>query len=133
MTVAADETQNYGILDVTQNKGRLVHARGMVEKPAPDVAPSRHAVVGRYVLDASIFEYLETQQPGAGGEIQLTDAIAQSAGHVGLSGLNFSGKRFDCGSKAGMLRATLHLALDHPECAHVMEELMHELHPIRAA
>lgn len=133
MTVAAEETQQYGILDVTHKQGSLVHARGMVEKPAPEVAPSRHAVVGRYVLDGSIFKYLETQQPGAGGEIQLTDAIAQSAGHVGLSGFSFTGRRFDCGSKAGMLRATIHLASEHPDCAHVMQELIHEYQPIRAA
>lgn len=123
MEVAREETQKYGILDVTARNGAVVQARGMVEKPAPEDAPSREAVVGRYVLDASIFTALETQTPGAGGEIQLTDAIARSAETVGLAGLRFSGTRFDCGNKAGMLRATLHLAAQDPECDAVLDEL----------
>lgn len=123
MEVAREDTQKYGILDVSARKGAVVHARGMVEKPAPEKAPSREAVVGRYVLDASIFDALETQTPGAGGEIQLTDAIARSAEAVGLAGLRFSGTRFDCGSKAGMLRATLHMAAQDDDCNEVLEEL----------
>lgn len=123
MEVAAEETRKYGILDVTARDGAVVQARGMVEKPEPSAAPSREAVVGRYVLDASIFEALETQTPGAGGEIQLTDAIARSAARVGLAGLRFSGTRFDCGSKSGMLRATLHLAAQDEECNAVLDEI----------
>ena len=123
MEVAREDTQKYGILDVTERNGAVVQARGMVEKPEPEDAPSREAVVGRYVLDASIFAALETQTPGAGGEIQLTDAIARSAEKVGLAGLRFSGTRFDCGNKAGMLRATLHLAAQDPECDAVLDEL----------
>lgn len=122
MDVAPEETKSYGILDVTQRDGDLVRARGMVEKPDPAEAPSRSAVVGRYVLDPSIFEALETQTPGAGGEIQLTDAIARGVGEVGLAGFRFSGTRFDCGSKAGMLRATLHLALQDPELSDVVNQ-----------
>lgn len=122
MPVAAEETKKYGILSVTGHEGALLHADGMVEKPDPDKAPSREAVVGRYVLHPSIFEELETQKPGAGGEIQLTDAIASSTPRVGLSGLRFSGERFDCGSKAGMLRATLSLAADDPELSGVIAE-----------
>ncbi len=121
MTVAPEETPKYGILSVTGGDGRLVSADGMVEKPAPADAPSRDAVVGRYVLDASIFEDLATQPPGAGNEIQLTDAIARGASRVGLAGFRFSGQRFDCGSKAGMLEATLHLAAQDPEYADVLE------------
>ncbi len=123
MEVAAEETRKYGILDVTGRDGALVRACGMVEKPAPEAAPSREAVVGRYVLGEEIFAALETQTPGAGGEIQLTDAIARSASEVGLAGLRFSGTRFDCGNKAGMLRATLHLAAQDPECNAVLDEL----------
>ena len=94
---------------------------GMVEKPAAEDAPSRQAVVGRYILDAAIFDALETQKPGAGGEIQLTDAIARGAFDLGLGGFQFSGARFDCGSKAGMLEATLELATRDPECLAVLK------------
>ena len=122
MTVPKDETSKYGILSVTAQDGQLMQARGMVEKPSPETAPSREAVVGRYVLDASIFEDLATQKPGAGGEIQLTDAISRGAARIGLCGFRFSGQRFDCGSKAGMLAATLHLARRDPDYADVLAE-----------
>lgn len=122
MEVAPQETGKYGILDTAAERGRLFPATGMVEKPAPKDAPSRHAVVGRYVLDPSIFDDLAAQQPGAGGEIQLTDAIAKGVGRIGLAGFAFSGTRFDCGSKAGMLRATLHLAQTDPEYAEVLAD-----------
>jgi UTP--glucose-1-phosphate uridylyltransferase len=123
MTVPREEVSKYGILDGARTEGRITRASGMVEKPAPEYAPSREAVVGRYVLDASIFEALATQAPGAGGEIQLTDAIARGAASSGLAGFRFSGMRFDCGSKAGMLRATLHLAAEDPDYAEVLAEL----------
>lgn len=133
MEVPHEDTQKYGILDVTQRCGPVVKAKGMVEKPAPVEAPSREAVVGRYVLDGCIFDALETQTPGAGGEIQLTDAIARSAETVGLAGLRFSGIRFDCGSKAGMLRATLHLAAQDPACNEVLDEIRAQPASIRVA
>lgn len=123
MQVPLEETKKYGILDVSGRDGRTLTATGMVEKPDPTKAPSREAVVGRYVLDASIFDALRSQEPGAGGEIQLTDAISRGAGSLGLAGYQFSGLRFDCGSKAGMLRATLHLAADDPELSPVLAEL----------
>lgn len=121
MEVAADETEKYGILDVETREGAVVIARNIVEKPSPEKAPSLEAVVGRYVLDASIFDALKTQVPGAGGEIQLTDAIARSSMTVGLMGLRFSGTRFDCGSKTGMLHATLHVAAQDPTYKTVLE------------
>lgn len=134
MTVAPDETDKYGVLSVTRKQGSIFYADGMVEKPMPGRAPSRHAVVGRYLLDGSIFQDLESQKPGAGGEIQLTDSIAAGAQRVGLAGFEFSGRRFDCGSKAGMLRATLHIAAGDPECRDVLHELMEaHLPPTRAA
>ena len=123
MQVDRDEVSKYGILSVTGRDGATLHADGMVEKPKPADAPSRDAVVGRYILDAAIFDALATQTPGAGGEIQLTDAIARGADRLGLSGFRFSGQRFDCGSKAGMLRATLHLAAQDADCAAVLDEL----------
>ncbi|MCE0504732.1 UTP--glucose-1-phosphate uridylyltransferase [Roseivivax sp. GX 12232] len=107
MQVGAEEVSSYGVLDATGREGGLILARGMVEKPAPEAAPSRQAVVGRYLLDASIFEALDGLPPGAGGEIQLTDAIAAGVETVGLCGFRFSGVRYDCGSKAGMLAATM--------------------------
>ncbi len=122
MQVPLEDTAKYGVLAVTGRSGRLLQADGMVEKPKPQQAPSRHAVVGRYILDPIVFDRLENQTPGAGGEIQLTDAIASDAKNCGLSGFSFSGRRFDCGSKAGMLRATLHLAAQDPECADVLRD-----------
>lgn len=122
MTVAQEETYKYGVLSVTGRSNSVILADSMVEKPAPQDAPSCHAVVGRYILDASIFDDLEQTAPGAGGEIQLTDAIARGGARLGLGGFEFSGRRFDCGSKAGMLEATLHLAEQDPECAKVLED-----------
>lgn len=115
MDVPRDKTAAYGILDVKATDGRMSIARGMVEKPDPAKAPSTMAVVGRYVLDASIFTALARQGPGAGGEIQLTDAMAQGIPEVGLAGFHFSGLRFDCGSKVGMMEASLHRARQLPE------------------
>jgi len=123
MEVAAEDTRKYGILSVTDRDGQRLTSDGMVEKPAPEDAPSRDAVVGRYVLDHSIFEALATQSPGAGGEIQLTDAIARGVSRVGLVGFRYSGKRFDCGSKVGMLAATLELAERDPDCAALLREM----------
>ncbi|WP_241524094.1 UTP--glucose-1-phosphate uridylyltransferase [Oceaniglobus indicus] len=123
MEVAREETKSYGVLDVADTVGDLLHARGIVEKPDPKVAPSCFAVVGRYILDPAIFARLAHQTPGAGGEIQLTDAIAHDIGTVGLAGFGFAGTRFDCGSKAGMLRATLHLAMQDPEFDDVLAEI----------
>jgi UTP--glucose-1-phosphate uridylyltransferase len=122
MQVPLEDTPKYGILVVSGEKGPVVEASGMVEKPDPEKAPSRDAVVGRYVLHGSIFDELATQEPGAGGEIQLTDAIARGAERVGLAGFRFSGIRFDCGSKSGMLSATLHLAQADPSLVSVLDD-----------
>ncbi len=124
MTVAREDTRKYGILSVDTVEGRLVRANGMVEKPAPKDAPSCDAVVGRYILDGSIFRDLALQEPGAADEIQLTDAIARGIDRLGLVGFRFSGQRFDCGSKAGMLRATLHLAAEDPDLSKVLDEYL---------
>lgn len=121
MEVPEDKVHRYGVLSVTGKAGSIVMADGMVEKPKAKDAPSRQAVVGRYILDPSIFSALETQPPGAGGEIQLTDAIARGAADLGLGGFKFSGTRFDCGSKAGMFEATLELASRDPECLAVLK------------
>nr|WP_236549682.1 UTP--glucose-1-phosphate uridylyltransferase [Profundibacterium mesophilum] len=120
MDVAREAVSSYGILDVTEVNGALIKARGMVEKPDPETAPSNKAVVGRYVLDGSIFDDLDGLDAGAGGEIQLTDAIAAGIERVGLVGFAFSGLRFDCGSKQGMLAATLHRASGDPDFSEVL-------------
>ena len=124
MTVPRQEVSRYGVLSVVDRNGPFIKADGMVEKPAPDAAPSTDAVVGRYILDASIFDTLARQKPGAGGEIQLTDAIAAQVQGIGLAGFRFSGQRFDCGSKQGMLAAMLYLAQDDPEFDDVLRDFM---------
>jgi len=116
MEVPPARTSSYGILDIAAEDGALVSARGMVEKPAPDAAPSTTAVIGRYILTASVLETLGRQQRGAGGEIQLTDAIAaEIAAGRPISGFRFEGRRFDCGSKSGYLQATVAFGLARPD------------------
>jgi UTP--glucose-1-phosphate uridylyltransferase len=112
MDVAPERTGSYGVLDIAGERGRLVRARGLVEKPAPEEAPSRTAVIGRYILTPEVLASLEEIGRGSGGEIQLTDAIAaQVAAGREVHGYRFEGERFDCGSKAGFLRATVAFAL----------------------
>ena len=116
MEVASSEVSSYGVIDPAGCAGRLTRARGLVEKPTPSDAPSNLAVVGRYILAPSVLETLACQKPGAGGEIQLTDAIdAEIAAGRTVSGFKFDGERFDCGSKLGYLEATLTLALRRPD------------------
>lgn len=108
-------TSSYGILDVDQTKGRLALARGVVEKPRPENAPSTSAIVGRYILEPSIFDRLANIGPGAGGELQLTDAISADLKSVGVTGYRFEGERFDCGSVQGFVQATVAFALDRTD------------------
>lgn len=115
MEVSPDEVDSYGILDTSVMRGSLCAVTGMVEKPAPEAAPSNLAVVGRYILNSAVLEHLSRQEVGAGGEIQLTDAIAAEIGRSGVHGLCFEGQRYDCGSKAGYLRATVAFALARPD------------------
>lgn len=110
MNVPRAQVSRYGILDIESEDGTLVRARGVVEKPAPDAAPSSLAVIGRYILTSEIFAHLDRGARGAGGEIQLTDAIAASLPRVPLHGFRFEGTRFDCGSKAGFLEANVAFA-----------------------
>ncbi|WP_110570989.1 UTP--glucose-1-phosphate uridylyltransferase [Yoonia vestfoldensis] len=114
INVPRQEVSKYGILSVVGQTGPFTKADGMVEKPDPKDTPSTTAVVGRYVLDPCIFDALARQTPGAGGEVQLTDAIAKDILTTGLAGFQFSGQRFDCGTKQGMLSAMLHLARHDP-------------------
>jgi len=122
--VPHDETAKYGIVDTAQQDKKAALIRGLVEKPAPDVAPSNLGVVGRYVLPGRIFELLERTRPGAGGEIQLTDAIATLLEQQKVFAYRFEGTRFDCGSKPGLVRATLHFAMQDPALAKVVREFL---------
>lgn len=117
MEVAPERTSSYGILDVIDTIGGVMRPTGIVEKPAPGTAPSNQAVVGRYILTPAIMQHLNDQKPGAGGEIQLTDAIARemAANPGSVIGYRFKGTRYDCGSKAGLVQATVAIALAHPD------------------
>jgi UTP--glucose-1-phosphate uridylyltransferase len=111
MDVPPEHTDRYGILDVDSDDGRLATVRGLVEKPAPAVAPSTLSIIGRYILDPSVLDYLGEQGTGAIGEIQLTDGMARTIGQMPFHGLRFSGRRFDCGDKAGFLEANIAFGL----------------------
>ena len=113
---AAANVSSYGILDVDTAAGPTMPVRGMVEKPKPEVAPSNMAVIGRYILTPQVLRNLEDVEAGAGGEIQLTDAIAaEIAARGDVSAFRFRGRRFDCGSKSGFLQATVAFGLARPE------------------
>lgn len=113
--VPKNETDKYGILDADQSKDGLSKIRGLVEKPSPDEAPSNLAIIGRYILNPEIFAILDQKEKGAGGEIQLTDAMAKLLDTQSIFGLQFEGQRFDCGDKAGFQMANLSFALSHPD------------------
>lgn len=116
MEVPDEQTSSYGILDVKEDMGALVSTKGMVEKPEKGTAPSNLAVIGRYILTPTVLQQLNKKKTGAGGEIQLTDAIADAreAGDE-VYGFRFNGRRFDCGSKAGFLQATVAFALERDD------------------
>ncbi|MCH7503491.1 MAG: UTP--glucose-1-phosphate uridylyltransferase GalU [Proteobacteria bacterium] len=123
--VPPEDTSSYGIVSVdAANQDRIM---AIVEKPSPDEAPSNLAVVGRYLLPAKIFDKLETTSRGAGGEIQLTDAIADLLEESPVYAYAFSGKRFDCGSKLGYLKATVAYGLDHPTMGKAFREHLQTL------
>lgn len=116
MEVAPEKTSAYGVLDVASEDGNLLDIKGMVEKPKAEDAPSNLAVIGRYILSPSVLKNLDDMKQGAGGEIQLTDAIAvELAQKRKVYGYRFAGQRFDCGSKSGFLQATVAYGLARPE------------------
>jgi UTP--glucose-1-phosphate uridylyltransferase len=109
------ETASYGIVDATVISANVSQLKGIVEKPQPEDAPSTLAVVGRYILTPRIFDCLENIKPGKGGEIQLTDAIAALMEYEKVLAYRFQGKRYDCGSKLGYVKANVEYAMRHPE------------------
>ncbi|SMF91076.1 UTP--glucose-1-phosphate uridylyltransferase [Azospirillum oryzae] len=122
--VPREKTSSYGILDVEKDDGRLATVRGLVEKPKPEEAPSTLSIIGRYILQPEIFDHLEKQQRGAGNEIQLTDAMANLIGTQPFHGLRFEGTRYDCGDKVGFIEATLAHALNRPDMADKVREML---------
>jgi UTP--glucose-1-phosphate uridylyltransferase len=122
--VPREHTNRYGILDVVSDDGRLAKAKGLVEKPDPAEAPSTLSIIGRYILQPEVFDELDRQDTGAGGEIQLTDAMARTIGNQPFHGLRFEGRRFDCGSRAGFLEANIAYALEREDLAPAMRDII---------
>jgi UTP--glucose-1-phosphate uridylyltransferase len=124
MSIPREDTGSYGIVSTEGEAGKIQRMTGIVEKPAPENAPSTQAVVGRYILTPRIFDHIRALKPGAGGELQLTDAIASLLREEAVLSCQYDGVRYDCGSKIGYLKATVELALRHPE---VSDEFAHYL------
>ncbi|MFY9240861.1 MAG: UTP--glucose-1-phosphate uridylyltransferase GalU [Roseovarius sp.] len=127
MEVPDDKASSYGVLDIKEDMGALVSTKGMVEKPAAGTAPSNLAVIGRYILTPTVLKMLNKKKPGAGGEIQLTDAIsdARDEGEE-VYGFRFRGQRFDCGSKAGFLQATVSFALARDDLRDDLQNFLYD-------
>jgi UTP--glucose-1-phosphate uridylyltransferase len=113
--VARERTSSYGIITPGRSEGRLTEVKGLVEKPKPEDAPSNLGVVGRYILQPEVMRVLERHEKGAGGEIQLTDAMAQLIGTQPFHGVTVDAIRYDCGDKVGFVTANLALALDRED------------------
>lgn len=133
MEVPTEKTKAYGVLDVAEDMGAIVRAKGMVEKPKEN-PPSNLAVIGRYILAPSVMENLNKLKQGAGGEIQLTDAIADEISEGrDVFGLRFRGERFDCGSKAGFLQATVAFGLARDELKDEFSDYLADVMSMRKA
>ncbi|MDP7343441.1 MAG: UTP--glucose-1-phosphate uridylyltransferase GalU [Alphaproteobacteria bacterium] len=109
--IPIEQSNRYGIVDAAADDGRIIDIKGMVEKPAPGEAPSNLCIIGRYVLQPEVFDYLERMERTVGGEIQLTDALARMIGGDPFHGFRYDGKRFDCGDKVGFIQANIAFAL----------------------
>jgi UTP--glucose-1-phosphate uridylyltransferase len=125
-TIAPHASRSYGVVAGREWDDRLVKLDGIVEKPAPEDAPSNLGVVGRYILTPRIFDHLRHLKPGAGGELQLTDAIQSLLAEEQILAYRYRGQRFDCGSKLGYLQATVEFALRHPEVRADFEAYLYE-------
>jgi len=125
--VPREETKRYGIIDPVDEKDGLISVRGVVEKPTPAEAPSRLAVIGRYIVQPQIFNELERHERGAGDEIQLTDALARLIGHMPFHGFRFNGQRYDCGDKVGFLQANIAVGLSREDTAGPLKEILKQL------
>lgn len=125
--IPREQTHKYGIVEVEPISPGLSEIKSIVEKPDPDRAPSNLAVVGRYILTPRVFKLLESTEPGAGGEIQLTDAIQSLIGEQTVLAYEFEGIRYDCGSKFGYLKANVEMGLQHPEIGDEFRRYLAEL------
>jgi UTP--glucose-1-phosphate uridylyltransferase len=126
-SIAPEQSRSYGVVAGTPFDERLFKLRGIVEKPAPEDAPSNMGVVGRYILTPSIFKHLRNLRAGAGGELQLTDGIAALLADENVLAYEFDGIRYDCGSKQGYLQATVQFALKHPEVRDTFRSFLRSL------
>ncbi len=134
MEVSPEQASSYGVLDVAEQNGPLVRARGMVEKPAEGQAPSNLAVIGRYILTPQVLENLDHVERGAGDEIQLTDAIAaEIKSGRDVFGYRFQGQRYDCGSKAGFLQATVAFALARDDLRDEFADFLSQMRAVQRA
>lgn len=122
--VPRERVNRYGVLDVAEDKGRLVSVKGLVEKPSPDKAPSNLTIIGRYVLMPEVIGHLSRMERGAGGEVQLTDGMAKLIATQRFHGVRYEGRRFDCGDKAGFLEAQVAFALKRPDLAPAMRAIL---------
>lgn len=122
--VPLEDTSKYGIVDPENDNGKTVSIKGLVEKPKPESAPSRLCVVGRYILQPEVFDYLDAFETGAGGEIQLTDAMAKLIGKQPFHGLRFEGGHYDSGSRLGFIEANIAYGIADPEIADSVRKLL---------
>jgi UTP--glucose-1-phosphate uridylyltransferase len=133
MEVSPEKASSYGILDIGQDMGSIVEAKGMVEKPNAADAPSNLAVIGRYILQPKVLTNLNKRKQGAGGEIQLTDAIAEETKSGKVYGYRFRGQRYDCGSKSGFLQATVAFGLARPDLRDEFAAYLHDMMALQKA
>ena len=134
MEVPPEKASSYGVLDIGEDMGAIVMAKGMVEKPKAEEAPSNLAVIGRYILTPNVLTNLNRMKQGAGGEIQLTDAIAEEInGKDKVYGFRFRGQRYDCGSKAGFLQATVAFGLERPDLRNEFSTYLHDMIALQKA
>ena len=125
LEVPREQVSSYGVIDPGQADGKLTEVKGLVEKPKVDAAPSNLIISGRYILQPEVMRVLEHQGKGAGGEIQLTDAMAQMIGQQPFHAVTFDGARYDCGSKVGYIEANLAVALSRPDMADEVRDILH--------
>ena len=125
--VPCEQTDRYGILDVADDNGRLARAKGLVEKPSPDEAPSTLSIIGRYILQPEVFNHLDKHESGAGGEIQLTDAMAKTVESIPFHGFRFEGQRFDCGTKLGFVIANVAFAAARSDLRDDIHDMLQDI------
>jgi UTP--glucose-1-phosphate uridylyltransferase len=124
MEVDRSATKSYGVVAPGRERDRLIEVKGLVEKPEPELAPSNFAVIGRYILQPEVFEHLARFERGAGGEIQLTDAMAKLIGVQPFHGVKFEGRRFDCGTRVGFIDANIAFALKRDDMVDRMRDIL---------